>query len=285
MIDQLDGVPIAHRRDEINGIDLHWVEAGDGPLVVMLHGFPEFWYSWRRQIPALVRGGFRVIAPDLRGYNESGRPRGVEAYRMTTIVHDVAALIARSGGVPCDVVSHDWGGVAAWLHAMTHPDQLRRLVVMNSPHPVPFRRELRRSRNQRLRASYMLAFRLPVLPELFLRFGGLRWMMGAATRLDAAELREYQRAWRQQGAITAMLNYYRAIGRYRRELTALVRPIEAPTMLVWGERDPVFIRETTEGFGEYVPNLRMERIAKAGHFVQTDAAERVNELLLEFLRA
>src|SRR5205814_7893479 len=160
----------------------------------------------------------------------------------------------------------------------------RRLVVLNSPHPVPFRRELRRSREQRLRAAYMLLFRLPVLPELFLRFGGLRWMMRAAGRFTPDELRQYARAWRQPGAITAMLHYYRAIGRYGRELTALVRPIEAPAMLIWGERDPVFIRATTEDFGDYVPNLRVERIADAGHFVQTDAADRVNGLLLEFLR-
>src|SRR5213076_2300927 len=226
MHDKVGASPI-HRFAAVNGVRLHWVEAGAGPLVVLLHGFPEFWYSWRRQIPALVRAGFRIIAPDLRGYNQSGKPRGVAAYRMTTIVQDVAALIARSGDVPCDVVAHDWGGVAAWLHAMTHPDQLRRLVVLNSPHPVPFRRELRRSSEQRIRALYMLFFRLPVLPELFLRLGGLRWMMSAAGRFTPDDLREYAHAWRQPGAITGMVNYYRAIGRYGKELTALVRPISA----------------------------------------------------------
>ena len=285
MIEQLEGIPLTHRREEVHGIELHWVEAGEGPLVVLLHGFPELWYSWRRQIPALVRAGFRVIAPDLRGYNESGKPGGVEAYKMTKIVHDVAALIARSGDVPCDVVAHDWGGVAAWLHAMTHPDQVRRLVVLNSPHPVPFRRELRRSRGQKVRATYMVLFRIPLLPELFLRFGGLRWMMRSASRHFTPEvLREYDRSWRRPGAIRSMLHYYRAVGRYGKELAALVRPIHAPTMLIWGERDPVFVRATTLDFDEYVPNLRVERIAKAGHFVQTDAAERVNELLVEFLR-
>src|SRR5947209_17088420 len=121
----------------------------------------------------------------------------------------------------------------------------------------------------------MLLFRLPLLPELFLRLGALRWMMRAAGRFTAEELREYARAWREPGAITAMLNYYRALGRHGRELAALIVPIHAPTLMIWGERDPVFIRATTEDFGQYVTNLRVERIAEAGHFVQTDAAERV----------
>jgi epoxide hydrolase 4 len=280
----LADIPLLHRRADINGVELHWVEAGEGPLVVLLHGFPEFWYSWRHQIPALVRAGHRVIAPDLRGYNESSKPEGFAAYRMQAVVQDVAALIARSGDVPCDVVGHDWGGVAAWFHAMMHPDQVRRLAVLNCPHPVPLRREMRRSREQRLRLSYQLFFNIPWLPETLLRLGGLRLLMRRGGRFTEEELRQYAKAWRWPGAVRAMLGYYRALLRYRKELAALVRPIDVPTLLIWGERDPVFTLATTENFRDYVPNLRLERIAEAGHFVQTDAAERVNELLVEFLR-
>lgn len=279
---ELDGIPLRHQRADINGVELHWVEAGEGPLVVLLHGFPEFWYSWRNQIPALVRAGHRVIAPDLRGYNESSKPAGIAAYKMQTVVQDIAALIARSGDVPCDVVGHDWGGVAAWFHAMLHPDQVRRLAVLNSPHPVPLRRELRRSREQRLRMWYQLFFNIPWLPDTLLRLGGLRLMMRRAGRFTDAELREYARSWRWPGAVRGMLGYYRAMLRTRAELAPLVRPIDVPTLLIWGERDPVFTRATTENFSDYVPNLRVERIAEAGHFVQTDAANRVNELLVGF---
>lgn len=280
---ELDGIPLAHRHAEVNGVELHYVEAGEGPLVVLLHGFPEFWYSWRKQIPALVRAGHRVIAPDLRGYNESSKPRDVHSYKMQTIVQDVAALIARSGDVPCDVVGHDWGGIASWFHAMMHPDQVRRLVVLNAPHPVPLRREMKRSRSQRLRLAYQLFFNVPLVPDALLAMGGLKTLMRRAGRFTDAELREYAKAWRWPGTIRAMLGYYRAMMRHRAELTPLVRPIERPTMLIFGERDPVFTVATTENFDDQVPGVRVERIPEAGHFVQTDAPEKVNRLLVEFL--
>ena len=266
------------RYVQIGDITLHLIEAGSGPAVLLLHGFPEFWYSWRKQIPALADAGYRVIAPDLRGYNESSKPHGVEAYKLTEVVRDVAGLIDE----PCAVVGHDWGGAVAWLLAMTRPELVSKLVILNSPHPVPFARELRHSREQKVRASYQLLFQPPWLPELFLRMF-LGTMMRRMGRFTADEVRVYAEAWRQPGARTGMANYYRALRRYRRELRPLVRPIAVPTLMIWGERDPVFTRASTENFSDYVPNLRIERIASAGHFVQTDAAERVNELLIEFL--
>jgi len=267
-----------HKTTQIGDITLHLVEAGTGPSVILLHGFPEFWYSWRKQIPALADVGYRVIAPDLRGYNESSKPRGIEAYKLTEVVRDIAGLIEE----PCAVVGHDWGGAVAWLLAMTRPELVSKLVILNSPHPVPFARELRHSREQKVRASYQLLFQPPWLPELFLRLF-LRTMMRRMGRFTIDEVRVYAEAWRQPGARTGMANYYRALRRYRRELRPLVRPIDVPTLMIWGERDPVFTRASTENFGDYVPNLRIERIANAGHFVQTDAAERVNELLISFL--
>jgi len=271
-----------HRFADVGGVRIHYVEEGSGPLVVLLHGFPEFWYSWRHQIPALARAGFRVIAPDLRGYNDSARPLDVDSYKITAVVQDIAGLIVQSGDVPCAVVGHDWGGLAAWLLPMLHPRLVRKLVVLNSPHPVPYSRELRRNRAQKLRSSYQLFFSMPVLPQLFLPLF-LGTLMRRSGRFTSEDIRAYRVAWRKPGAMTTMTNYYRALTRYRKDLRPLIRPIEVPTLLIWGERDPVFTRATTEDFGEYVPDLRVERIAEAGHFVQTDAAERVNELLVGFL--
>ena len=272
-----------HKTADINGTRLHYVEAGAGPLVVLLHGFPEFWYSWRKQIPALAAAGFRVIAPDLRGYNDSSKPEDVASYHPLQIARDVAGLIAQSGDAPCTVVGHDWGGLAAWLVAMVHPAVVSRLVVMNAPHPVPYGRELRRSSSQKVRAAYQLFFALPFLPRLVVR-PLLAPMMRRLASLTDDELAEYKAVWRKPKAVQSMLNYYRALKRYRRDLRAVIKRIDVPTLLVWGEQDPVFIRATTENFAEWVPDLRVERIAEAGHFVQSDAPTKVNELLVGFLR-
>ncbi len=271
------------KRAQIGDVELHYVEAGSGPLVVLLHGFPELWYSWRKQIPALVAAGFRVIAPDLPGYNDSSKPTDVAAYRPLAIARDIAGLIAQSGDVPCTVVGHDWGGLAAWLLAMCHSDVVSRLVVMNSPHPVPYGRELRSSSSQKLRAAYQLFFAMPLLPCLVVR-PLLAPLMRRMARLTNHELAEYRTSWRKPRAMRSMLNYYRALKRYRGELRSVIKRIDVPTLLIWGERDPVFIRATTENFTEWVPDLRVERIPEAGHFVQSEAPEKVNELLIAFLK-
>jgi len=272
---------VIDRYAEVGDIRLHYVEEGEGPLVVMLHGFPEFWFSWRKQIPAIAKAGYRVIAPDLRGYGQSSRPDDVDAYRMTCIVQDIAGLIVQNGG-KCTLVGHDWGGIASWLLTMLHPSLIERLVILNAPHFVPMRREIDRSLEQKLRLTYQLFFNLPVLPELFLKLFG-KPLMRRIGSFTPEEVQTYVDAWRKPGATTAMLNYYRAIRKHRAELRGLIRKIEMPVMLIWGERDPVFGVAMTENFSEWVPDLRVERIPEAGHFVQTDAAEKVNALLLAFL--
>jgi pimeloyl-ACP methyl ester carboxylesterase len=255
--------------------------------VVLLHGFPEFWYSWRHQIPALVRAGFRVIACDLRGYNDSSKPRSVDAYRVAAIVQDVAGLLVQSRDTPCALVGHDWGGVVAWFLPMLHPELVDRLVVINAPHPVPFARELKRSKEQKVRMLYQAAMQPPRIPELLMRrfrFALLRFLLRRMGSFDAKDLAQYVEAWKKPCALTAMTNYYRALRRHRGELRPLIRPIEIPTLLIWGQQDPVFTRATTENFHEYVPDLRIERIAGAGHFVHSEAPDRVNKALLDFLR-
>lgn len=266
----------------VGEIDLHYVEDGSGPLIVLLHGFPEFWYSWRKQIPALAAAGFRVIAPDLRGYNESSKPAGVDAYKMTEVARDIAGLIVQNGG-KCTLVGHDWGGYVAWYLTMLHPELVERLIILNAPHPKPLAREIARSLEQKLRLSYQLFFHVPVVAELFLRLA-LPMMMRRTGRFTPDDIRQYKPAWQKPGAIRSMLAYYRALSRSRGELRKLSRPITCPTLLIFGDRDPVFMRTATENFSDVVPNIRVEHIPDAGHFVQTDAPEVVNRLIAEFAK-
>jgi pimeloyl-ACP methyl ester carboxylesterase len=273
---------LQHKTATLGDVTLHYVEEGEGPLIVLLHGFPEFWYSWRKQIPALVAAGFRVIAPDLRGYNDSTKPTDFHAYNVLNVARDIAALIVQSGDSPCTVIGHDWGGVTAWFLAMVHPDVVARLIVLNAPHPVPFSRELRRSSEQKLRSAYQLFFAMPLLPRLALRFL-LPPLMKKMARLDDEELAEYRKVWSKPRALQSMLDYYRAMKRHRAELRGVIKRIDVPTMLIWGEPDAVFIRASSENFAEWVPDLRVERLPGTGHFVQSLAPEAVNERLVSFL--
>lgn len=251
--------------------------------MVLLHGFPEFWYSWRRQLPALANAGFRAVAPDLRGYNDSPKPSAISDYRLTNIIDDVAALILRMGA-PCPVVGHDWGGLVAWYLAMSRPDLVSRLVVINIPHPAPFLRELHRGMSQKLRMAYQLLFQPPLIPELLMPLL-LPMLLRAGGRFTADEIAVYKTAWRKPGAKRAMANYYRAIRRYRGELKPLIRRTDIPALMIWGVKDKVFKPETLDGTEEWVPALRIAKIAGAGHFVQTDEPDLVNEILIEFLTA
>lgn len=260
---------------------LHYDSEGDGPLVVLLHGFPEYRVSWKRQLPALARAGFRAVAPDLRGYGESPKPRGVASYLMTSIVDDVIELIESLGSTPCVLVGHDWGAVAAWGVAMHRPDLLRKLVIVNVPHPAAIARELKRSTRQKVNLLYQLFFQLPVLPEIVMRLFGRAFLRRAA-RFTPEEIDDYVRQWR--GSLTPMLNYYRAIKRSRAGMRKRHTRIDIPTMIIWGEREPVFLPSAVEDIGQWVPNARIERLPGIGHFAQHDAAERVNELLIEFAR-
>jgi len=278
-----------HRKETVNGVRLHWVEAGCGPVVVLLHGFPEFWYSWRHQIAALVHAGFRVVAPDLRGYNESDKPVGVHHYRMSILVDDVAGLIRRVGESQAAVVGHDWGGLIAWQVAMRRPEVVTKLAVLNAPHPAAMERELRRPM-QWLRSLYILFFQLPWLPEWFLRSRNYAFLDRALLQeavcpgaFTAEDVAQYKRALDRPGALTSALSYYRALFRFRRDATAYIHPIAAPTLLIWGVRDRYLGVRLSEGLERWVPDLRIERLPDASHWVQNDRPEQVSQLLAAFL--
>jgi len=270
---------------------LHYVEAGDGPLVVLLHGFPEFWFSWRFQIPALVEAGFRVVAPDMRGYNLSSRPSRVAAYEIDRLAADVPDLIRERGAERALLAGHDWGAAAAWVTAMNHPEVVERLAILNAPHPHRMLQGLRRPR-QLARSWYILFFQLPWLPELAARARGWRgWRRvfenearpGAFTPQD---IERYVEAWSQPGAPTGMTNYYRAAFRQTPgRAAARIRPVDAPTLVIWGQRDRHLSAELAEPERADVPNLeRVVRLPEASHWVHQDEPERVSQLLVDFFR-
>jgi epoxide hydrolase 4 len=284
---------IHHGYAELDAVRLHYVEAGSGPLVVLLHGFPEFWFAWRAQIDALAAAGFRVVAPDMRGYNLSSKPVGIASYALPLLTADVRDLIAERGGADgARLVGHDWGGLVAWATAAHHPGSVARLAILNMPHPQRMLEGLRTA--QQLRKSwYILAFQLPWLPERLLRlrrFEALRRPLEHDARAGAFspdDLDRYVEAWSEPGAVTAMLAYYRATirARLRRESEELP-PVTAPTLVVWGERDRHLGAELAEPHAADVPNLsRVVRVPTASHWVAHDEPELVSRLLVEFFGA
>ncbi|HTU84973.1 MAG TPA: alpha/beta fold hydrolase [Solirubrobacteraceae bacterium] len=279
---------------DLSEVRLHYVEAGEGPLVVLLHGFPDFWYSWRFQIPALAGAGFRVVAPDMRGYNLSSRPLGIAPYATSRLAADVRDLIAeRAGGAGAFLAGHDWGAAVAWVTAIRHPEAVQRLAILNVPHPRRMVEALRRPGRQLLRSWYMFFFQLPWLPERLLAaddWRGLRRPFQDARpgAFTASDLERYKQAWSAPGAATAMLNYYRAAlrrppgGAAGRSLP----PVQAPTLVIWGERDRHLGAELAEPCPADVPRLeRVVRLPYASHWVQHDEPDRVSELLIDFFRA
>ncbi len=288
--ESLHRVGLAHHYANLGDVRLHYVEAGEGPLVLLLHGFPQFWYEWRYQIPVLVEAGFRVVAPDMRGYNLSDKPPGVRAYRVELLARDVERLILACGERTATVVGHDWGAIVAWLTAMRHPERVERLAILNVPHPARFLDGLL-SPGQVLRSSYMFFFQIPRLPEAVIRAGDFALLRSVLATdpvrpgaLTAEDIERYVEAIARPGALTATLNYYRALLRSPREMGSLLERIEAPVLVIWGERDRSLSRRLAEPPRLWVPNLlRVERLREASHWVAEDRPREVNTLLLDFL--
>jgi pimeloyl-ACP methyl ester carboxylesterase len=282
----------------VNGIRLHCVEAGSGPLMLFIHGWPEFWYAWKDQLAEFGRE-FHAVAPDTRGINLSDKPTDVAAYHARHLVEDMRQLIGALGHERAIVVAHDWGGAAAWNLAAWHPQLVEKLVILNSPHPVLYARELASNPEQQAASQYMLLLRDPkaerVLTEdghrrLFKQFDG--WMK-SPNPPDAATLEEYRKAWTQPGALTASLNYYRATPlhpptRDDRGVDATSLPAEkftirVPTLVIWGMSDTALRAGLLDGLDRFVPDLRIERIDGASHWVAHEFPDRVNALIRDFV--
>jgi pimeloyl-ACP methyl ester carboxylesterase len=280
---------------EANGLRFHCVTAGQGPLVVLLHGFPQFWYAWRRQIPALAMR-FKVVAPDLRGYGDSDKPSRVADYRTAELAADVARLVEAVGYDKAHVVGHDWGGGVAWTTALERPEVVDRLVVLNCPHPLVFARALRSNPRQLLRSWYMFFFQIPVVPELVFRLRPRaiieRTFRGMTLRKDAfddEDLRQFREALEKPGALTGAINYYRATFRNFSALRELERrrpKIASPTLVIWGENDVALGKELTVGMEPLFSGpFRLHRVPNCSHWVNEEQPELVNRLLIEFLTA
>lgn len=281
---------LRHQRVSTNGGQLHVVESGpeQGPPVILLHGFPEFWYGWRHQISPLADAGLRVLVPDQRGYNTSEKPKPVSAYALDTLADDVAGLIASTGRPRAALIGHDWGGVVAWWVAAKHPERVERLAVLNAPHPFVFRRTLRASPRQLLKSWYTFYFQLPWLPEALFRrrnWRALTKSLCASSRpgtFTEAELERYWSAWSEPGAITAMIHWYRAAMRNPPTSPAEAR-VQVPTLLIWGTKDKFLDRGLAESSLEQCNLGTLEFLEEASHWVQHEEPELVNRSLIEFL--
>ncbi len=278
---------VQHQHIAANGVRLHTVLAGpdDGPPVVLLHGFPEFWYGWRRQIPYLAQQGFRVLAPDQRGYNASDRPQGIHNYRIDLLAADVIGLLDALGVERAALVGHDWGAVIAWWTARAYPERIERLVILNGPHGGAYRRFAPSHPRQWIKSWYTLFFQLPWLPEITMRAFGPSSLRrtsrpGVFTRED---LDLYAEAMRQPGAMRCMLNYYRAAARLKPQRRAGSKRLTMPTLIIWGKRDAFLCSELAALSLEYCDDGRLEMIEEATHWVQHEQADRVNALLAGFL--
>lgn len=276
-----------HEYITTNGLKLHYVTQGEGSLMLMLHGFPEFWYSWRHQIPEFAKN-FKVVALDLRGYNESDKPADKSAYVMAEFVKDVEGVIRGLGYDKCVLVGHDWGGAIAWNFAYTYPKMVECLIVLNLPHPAKFAEGVRNPQ-QLLRSSYMFLFQLPWLPEIIIQSGDYRAIEAALkgmainkSTFSQEDIEAYKDAAAKRGAMTAMLNYYRNFfqqGMLKQNWDVL----EIPTLMIWGEQDTALGKELTYGTENYVKNLRIKYIPNCSHWVQQEQPQLINQYMREFL--
>jgi epoxide hydrolase 4 len=276
-----------HEFIQVGSLRMHAVVEGTPgqPLVVMLHGFPEFWYSWRYQIGPLSGAGYRVAAPDMRGYNLTDK---TPPYDLFTVASDIVNLIHALGEQQAVVVGHDWGGMIAWAVAMTHPEVVARLIVCNLPHPLAVRRAQRHLYLPQLwKSRYIAFFQLPGMPERYCARNGYHILRQALRQglpeFSEAEAAIYREAWSQPGALSAMLGYYRALPRSFPLLLRRGHEVVAPTTLIWGDPDFALDTRLAEWSREYVKGLKLSVISPSSHFVQLRHPEEVSRLMLEFL--
>ncbi|HYL63393.1 MAG TPA: alpha/beta fold hydrolase [Candidatus Methylomirabilis sp.] len=272
------------------GIQLHAVAAGPstGPVVILLHGFPEFWYSWHRQIEPLASAGFRVVVPDQRGYNTSSKPRGAASYALPLLVSDVLAIADQLHAERFFLAGHDWGAAVAWTVAILHPERIARLAILNVPHPSIMLRFLKSNPRQLLRSWYIFFFQLPWLPEA--AFSAFNFRLGCNSLVRSSrpgtfsteDLANYRAAWSQPGALTAMINWYRNLLRSR---TKFPDPtVRVPTRILWGVRDAFLLSDMAQASLRYCTDAHLIPFP-ASHWLQHEEPARVSELLIEFFRA
>jgi pimeloyl-ACP methyl ester carboxylesterase len=284
--------PLESRVLHINGIELHVVLAGPpgGKPLIFLHGFPEFWFAWRRQIDHFVSSGYRVIIPDQRGYNLSDKPAGIANYSIDLLARDVVGVLDNVGGSKAFVVGHDWGAAVTWYLAARYSDRIYRTAMLSVPHPRVFIKDLIMNPAQLRKSWYMFLFQLPWLPEFIVRRRDWALLVRALRDTSApglfsdSDLEQYKESWARKGALTAMLNPYRA---------ALLRPsklaldrersrVKVPVLLIWGKNDQFAVEAMARESLQYCDNGHLEFFESATHWVQHEEAANVNNLLSQF---
>jgi len=289
------------RYADVNDIRLHYVSVGKGPLMLFVHGFPEFWAEWEDQLDFFGRS-YQAVALDMRGYNLSSKPEAVEAYHASLLIKDLKALIEHLGHQKCILVAHDWGGAVAWSFVMAHPEMVEKLVIINSPHPAVFTRELLNNPAQQKASAYMNQFRLPGVEQVLAKddYAQLQYALFSpdTSRWEpTAEIRQkYIKAWSQPGALTGGLNYYRVSPLYpptseedQKRLKSIADlPVEmfavkVPTLVIWGEGDHALGIGNLEGLDNYITDLTIERIPEGTHWVIHEQPDRVNALIMAFI--
>jgi len=272
---------IEHGYAEVNGVRLHYARSGAGPLMLFLHGFPEFWRGWKEPLEHFGARGWLAVAPDQRGYNLSDKPEGVEHYRAKLLIEDIRQLARSLGGERFVLVAHDWGGAIAWNFAIAHPELLSHLVIVNAPHPYTFWRELAGNPAQQQASAYMLLLRDAKAERVLSQDGYAKlWQFAfnwGTPRFSEADKAAYLEAWAQPGALTASLNWYRASPLYppsaadpgacRLRLEAKDFVVKVPTLVIWGEADRALLPGCLEGLEECVPDLRVVRVPGASHWI------------------
>ena len=271
-------------------IELHAVAAGphDGPVVMLLHGFPEFWYSWHKQVDPLAGAGFRVVAPDQRGYNLSSKPRGVANYALVHLVSDVIAIADQLDARRFFLAGHDWGGAVAWSAATLHPQRIAKLGILNVPHPSVMLRYMNTNPRQIRRSWYMFLLQIPWLPEMIFRARDFRFGVNAFVNssrpgtFTSEDIVQYRGAWSQPGALTGSMNWYRAAARHRSKLPDPI--VHVPTRMLWGERDAFLLPQMAQDSLRYCDSAELYAFANASHWLQHEEPQRVCELLIDFFR-
>jgi pimeloyl-ACP methyl ester carboxylesterase len=283
------------RYADVNGVRLHYVQQGKGPLILFLHGFPEFWYSWKDLLSDFGRD-HRAVAVDMRGYNLSSKPEPVDAYRVPVIVEDIRALAVKLKAQKFVLVGHDWGGVIAWAFAAQHPEMLDKLVIINAPHPTVFGRELANNPAQQKASGYFNLFNSPQAEQMLSQnnYTGMFGAFGSA--LNEEDRKQYLAAWNRPGGLTGGLNYYRA-AQLRSPAGAppgstaqppAIQPlaeITTPTLVIWGEKDTALLTGNLEGLDQYVKHLTIERVPDGSHWVVHEKPAQVIQDIRGFLKA
>ncbi|MBW1710175.1 MAG: alpha/beta hydrolase [Deltaproteobacteria bacterium] len=284
---------------EVNGIRLHYVSAGQGKPILFLHGFPEFWYCWKDQLVDFAND-YTALALDMRGYNLSSKPADVEDYQIDFLVEDLRAFIAQLGYKKLILVGHDWGGAVAWAFASHYPEYLKKLIIINAPHPGIYERELTTNPDQQQVSQYLLVFRSPKAEKILSENSYARLfiaMLGNGSRFEMTreDRKMYARAWSQSGALTGGLNHYRASPYQPPALEGegyptehrIINPeqfqVNVPTLVIWGEKDTILLPGNLEGLQEYVPDLTIERIPDGSHWIIHEQPERINFLIRSFI--